>query len=264
MLSPLIVGEEHYAVARQVQQVLQRYKALQDIIAILGMDELSEEDKIAVARARKIERFLSQPFHVAEVFTGSPGKLVDLADTIKGFKGLVEGKYDHLPEFGLLHGRHHRRGGRQGQEARRRGGVTPSVLPLKAGSRQRSRRRAIRLRRRLPGSRLSLRSAGMTSDDWTEHTMATFHFDLVSPEKLLFSGEVDQVDVPGTEGDFGVLAGHAPLVSALRPGIMTVTVNGQAQRMVVLGGFAEVSAEGTLTVLADLAELGRGVRSRRS
>jgi len=98
MLSPLVVGEEHYGVARQVQQVLQRYKALQDIIAILGMDELSEEDKIAVARARKIERFLSQPFHVAEVFTGSPGKLVPLADTIKGFKGLVEGKYDHLPE----------------------------------------------------------------------------------------------------------------------------------------------------------------------
>jgi F-type H+-transporting ATPase subunit beta len=98
MLSPLIIGEEHYGVARQVQQVLQRYKALQDIIAILGMDELSEEDKVAVARARKIERFLSQPFHVAEVFTGSPGKLVDLADTIRGFKGLVEGKYDHLPE----------------------------------------------------------------------------------------------------------------------------------------------------------------------
>ena len=98
MLSPLIVGEEHYAIARQVQQVLQRYKALQDIIAILGMDELSEEDKLTVSRARKIERFLSQPFHVAEVFTGSPGKLVDLQDTIKGFKGLVEGKYDHLPE----------------------------------------------------------------------------------------------------------------------------------------------------------------------
>jgi F-type H+-transporting ATPase subunit beta len=98
MLTPLVVGEEHYAVSRQVQQILQRYKALQDIIAILGMDELSEEDKLAVARARKIERFLSQPFHVAEVFTGSPGKFVDLADTIKGFKGLVEGKYDHLPE----------------------------------------------------------------------------------------------------------------------------------------------------------------------
>ena len=98
MLSPMIVGEEHYQVARRVQQVLQRYKALQDIIAILGMDELSEEDKLMVARARKIERFLSQPFHVAEVFTGSPGKLVDLKDTIRGFKGLCDGEYDHLPE----------------------------------------------------------------------------------------------------------------------------------------------------------------------
>jgi F-type H+/Na+-transporting ATPase subunit beta len=98
MLSPLVVGEDHYQTARMVQQVLQKYKSLQDIIAILGMDELSEEDKITVARARKIERFLSQPFHVAEVFTGSPGKFVDLADTIKGFRGLCEGKYDHLPE----------------------------------------------------------------------------------------------------------------------------------------------------------------------
>ena len=98
MLSPLIVGEEHYGIARQVQQVLQRYKALQDIIAILGMDELSEEDKVAVARARKIERFLSQPFHVAEVFTGSPGLFVDLADTIRGFREIVDGKCDDMPE----------------------------------------------------------------------------------------------------------------------------------------------------------------------
>jgi F-type H+-transporting ATPase subunit beta len=98
MLSPLVIGDEHYGVARQVQAILQRYKALQDIIAILGMDELSEEDKLTVARARKIERFLSQPFHVAEVFTGSPGKLVDLKDTIRGFKGLCNGEYDHLPE----------------------------------------------------------------------------------------------------------------------------------------------------------------------
>src|SRR6184192_1478915 len=98
MLSPLVVGEEHYNVARQVQQILQRYKALQDIIAILGMDELGDDDKLVVLRASRIQRFLSQPFHVAEVFTGSPGKFVDLADTIRGFKGLCEGKYDHLPE----------------------------------------------------------------------------------------------------------------------------------------------------------------------
>src|SRR4029079_11912941 len=97
-LDPLIVGQEHYDVARQVQGTLQRYKELKDIIAILGMDELSEDDKLAVARARKIARFLSQPFFVAEVFTGSPGKYVSLKDTIKGFKGIIEGLYDDLPE----------------------------------------------------------------------------------------------------------------------------------------------------------------------
>ena len=98
MLDPRIVGDRHYEVARNVQEVLQQYKSLQDIIAILGMDELSEEDKLTVARARKIQRFLSQPFHVAEVFTGSPGKLVGLEDTIEGFAGIINGDYDHLPE----------------------------------------------------------------------------------------------------------------------------------------------------------------------
>ncbi len=98
ILDPRTVGDEHYAVAREVQRILQTYKSLQDIIAILGMDELSEADKLVVARARKIQRFLSQPFHVAEVFTGSPGVFVPLADTIKGFKDICDGKYDHLPE----------------------------------------------------------------------------------------------------------------------------------------------------------------------
>ena len=98
ILDSRVLGEEHYNVARQVQQILQQYKSLQDIIAILGMEELSEEDKLTVARARKIERFLSQPFHVAEVFTGLPGKYVSVEDTVKGFKGIAEGHYDHLPE----------------------------------------------------------------------------------------------------------------------------------------------------------------------
>ncbi len=98
VLEPRVVGEEHYRVARQVQEILQKYKSLQDIIAILGMDELSEEDKVTVARARKIERFLSQPFHVAEVFTGKSGVWVDVGDTVKAFKGLCNGDYDHLPE----------------------------------------------------------------------------------------------------------------------------------------------------------------------
>jgi F-type H+-transporting ATPase subunit beta len=97
-LDPLVIGQEHYEVARNVQSILQRYKELKDIIAILGMDELSEEDKMTVARARKMERFLSQPFFVAEVFTGSPGKYVSLKDTIRGFQGILNGEYDHLPE----------------------------------------------------------------------------------------------------------------------------------------------------------------------
>lgn len=98
ILEPRVIGEEHYQTARSVQELLQKYKSLQDIIAILGMDELSEEDKLVVGRARKVERFLSQPFHVAEIFTGLPGVFVDIKDTIKGFKGLVAGEYDHLPE----------------------------------------------------------------------------------------------------------------------------------------------------------------------
>ncbi len=98
ILDPQVVGAEHYDVARRVQRILQRYKELQDIIAILGMDELSEEDKLAVARARKIQRFLSQPFFVAEVFTGKQGRYVKLADTIRGFKEIAEGKHDELPE----------------------------------------------------------------------------------------------------------------------------------------------------------------------
>ncbi len=102
MLDPRVVGEEHYKVARDVQRVLQTYKSLQDIIAILGMDELSEEDKLTVARARRIQKFLSQPFHVAEVFTGTPGVFVNLEDTIKAFKGIVAGDYDSLPEVAFL------------------------------------------------------------------------------------------------------------------------------------------------------------------
>ena len=98
ILDPRVLGEEHYNVAREVQKILQTYKSLQDIIAILGMDELSEEDKLIVARARKIQRFLSQPFHVAEVFTGFSGKFVEITDTIKGFKDLCSGKYDDIPE----------------------------------------------------------------------------------------------------------------------------------------------------------------------
>jgi F-type H+-transporting ATPase subunit beta len=103
ILSPRVVGEDHYNTARQVQQVLQKYKDLQDIIAILGIDELSDEDKLTVQRARRIERFFSQPFSVAEVFTGTPGKYVSIADTVRSFKELLEGKWDHLPEQAFMY-----------------------------------------------------------------------------------------------------------------------------------------------------------------
>ena len=209
MLSPAVVGEEHYTVARRVQQILQRYKSLQDIIAILGMDELSEEDKLTVARARKIERFLSQPFHVAEVFTGSPGKLRRLEDTIAASRVWCEGKYDHLPEAAFYMVGTIEAGGREGQEA--------AAEP-----------------RRLPPSRREDK----------ETTMAQLHFEFVSPERVLFSGDVDQVDLPGAEGDMGILAGHAPLVTALRPGIVTIYSGSTREPIVVVGGFAEVSPVG--------------------
>ncbi|MCV6069531.1 F0F1 ATP synthase subunit beta, partial [Escherichia coli] len=103
MLDPLVVGQDHYEVARGVQQTLQRYKELKDIIAILGMDELSESDKQVVSRARKIERFLTQPYHVAEVFTGDPGVYVPLKETLRGFKGLLAGEYDDIPEQAFMY-----------------------------------------------------------------------------------------------------------------------------------------------------------------
>ena len=115
-LDPNVVGEDHYATARAVQGTLQRYKELRDIIAILGMDELAPEDKLAVARARKIQRFLSQPFHVAEVFTGSPGKYVPWSETIRGFKMIRERRMRSPARTSVLHGRHHRRSLRKGQE----------------------------------------------------------------------------------------------------------------------------------------------------
>ena len=132
-LDPRIVGDEHYRVAREVQRVLQTYKSLQDIIAILGMDELSEEDKLLVSRARKIQRFLSQPFHVAEVFTGFPGVFVPVAETIRSFAEIVAGEYDNLPEVGLLHGRHDR--GRR-EEGRRHEGQRLTCPSISKSSRR--------------------------------------------------------------------------------------------------------------------------------
>jgi hypothetical protein len=173
-----VIGEEHYDVARQVQEVLQQYKSLKDIIAILGMDELSEEDKLVVARARKIQRFLSQPFFVAEQFTNSPGKFVCAGRHHPLVQGHRRRRIRPPAGSRLLHGRRHRGSGREGQEAGCHGGL------IMAGK---------------------------------------LHFSLVSPEREVFSGLVDQVDAPGVEGDFGVLAGHAPFMTALREGVAGIS-----------------------------------------
>ena len=174
ILDPQVVGEEHYQVARDVQRVLQTYKALQDIIAILGMDELSEEDKLTVARARKIQRFLSQPFHVAEVFTGTPGRVRASSRTpSSGFKEIVDGEYDDLPEaaFYMV------------------GTIEEAVE--KADTH---------------GGR-----SGLMATAWPD----TFQLELVSPERLLLSRQVEMAVIPAAEGDLGVLPGHAPMIVAL-------------------------------------------------
>ena len=226
MLTAAIVGEEHYNVARQVQQVLQRYKALQDIIAILGMDELSEEDKQTVARARKIERFLSQPFDVAAVFTGTPGVQVSIEDTVKGFKGIVEGKYDSLPEAAFY--------------------MVGTI------------EQAVEKAKKLAAEALdALSRAGVVA-------MATFHFELVSPDKVLFNGSAQSVLVPGNEGDFQVLSDHAPVMTAMRPGVVGIDdAEGKHARVFVRGGFADASKKG-LILLAETAIPYRGLERRQA
>ena len=204
-------------------------RALQDIIAILGMDELSEDDKLIVTRARKIQRFLSQPFLVAEVFTGFPGLFVDLADTVKGFAAVAKGEYDHLPESAFYMVGHHRGRDEEGAENGRRRGVTNTPPALQLGH--------------LP------HKGGRRWSPMAEK----IHFDLVSPERLLLSEDVDMVTLPGTEGYFGVLAGHAPVISSLRPGVIEVT-GGETPglRLFIRGGFAEVDAKKVI-VLAEEA-----------
>ena len=171
ILDPRVIGDEHYNVARQVKQVLQRYKDLQDIIAILGIDELSEDDKLTVSRARKIQKFLSQPFFVAEQFTGYKGKYVPIADTVRGFREIVEGKHDEIPEqvFYLA-----------GDDRRSAGAREGAVMAIPAHLR----------------------------------------LEFVTPERAIAHEDVDEVELPGEEGFFGVLPGHAPLLAALRPGEM--------------------------------------------
>jgi len=175
ILDPQFVGPRHYDVAIGVQRILQRYKALQDIIAILGMDELSEEDKLIVARARRIARFLSQPFFVAEQFTGFSGKYVKLEDTISSFERVVAGEFDHLPE-----------------QARR----TARELVMQVT--------------------------------------------VISPEASMFDGEADAVVAPAFDGQVGILPNHAPFMTLLGEGTLTVRRGGTASSFSIRGGFMQV------------------------
>ena len=222
-LDPRIVGEEHYEVARETQRILQTYKSLQDIIAILGMDELSEEDKLVVARARKIQRFLSQPFHVAEVFTGFPGFFVPVADTIRSFKAICAGEYDHLPEAAFYM-------------------VGTIEDAVKKGE-------------------------SLTGDGADRRDPMPVNLEIVTPERLLLSRPVDMVVIPASEGDMGVLEGHAPAIVMLRGGIIALYEGEQiTDQMYVAGGFAEVTPE-RCTVLASevlaAADLSREEGERR-
>ena len=221
ILDPRVIGQEHYDVARQVKQILQRYKDLQDIIAILGIDELSEEDKLAVTRARKIQRFLSQPFFVASQFTGREGKYVPIADTIKGFKEIADGKHDAHSRAGVLSAGDHRRGVGEREDDQAVG--TEARNARKHGDR---------------GYRVAL------------PTKLTLN--IVTPDQSL-SYEADEVELPGQEGYFGVLPGHTPLFAGLKTGMMWYRQGQQKHFLAVSVGFAEVLPD-QVTVLAQVAE----------
>ena len=215
-LDPLVVGEEHYNVAQGVQGILQRYKELKDIIAILGMDELSEEDKLTVFRARKVSQFFSQPMHVAEVFTGQPGVYVSLADTIRSFKGILEGEYDSLPEAAF------------------------SMVGSIGGSCRKSQDSLIR----------------------KSFMASTVLCSIVSAEEEIFSGQVEMVVATGTIGELGILPGHTPLLTGVRPGpVRLILEGGLEETFYASGGYLEVQPT-SITILADTAlraeDLGRG------
>ena len=237
-LSRGVVSDEHYDTATRVQEVLQRYRDLQDIIAILGMDELSDEDKLVVQRARKIERFLSQPMFVAEVFTGTPGAYVKLEDTVKGFARDPRRQARRPARAGVLHGRHDRRRGREGEDARRprTSRAEPEAEAEEAGGRGRGRARG-----------------GLTVAD--ERTL--IEVSLVTPDGSAFEGEAEMLIVPGADGEIGVLARHAPLVAMLKAGSTRVHIRrGQEVREFATGpGFFKVEQDRALALVDDAVDV---------
>ena len=202
ILSPQYVGEEHFAVARRVQQILQRYRELQDIIAILGVEELSEEDKQVVNRARRIEKFLSQPFIVAEAFTSKPGKVTPLAETIRSFKELCEGKWDHLPEQAFMYV----------------GGIDEAAEQAK----------------KLGGREVSAMAETLLNQP--------LQCVVVTPERAVLDEPADFVALPMYDGELGVLPGRAPLIGRLGYGELRIRRGQETRRFFVDGGFAQVRA----------------------
>ena len=218
ILKAEIVGDEHFQVANQVKQVLQRYRELQDIIAILGIDELSDEDRLTVNRARKIERFLSQPFHVAEQFTGTPGVYVPIAESIRGFKEILEGKHDDLPERAfflkgtiddVVRGRRRRRRREEGREVGRRQGRGLGAAGRAAGEGRFGGVQGLRRRRRFGRRR---RGQGVAR---VAHSK--FRAEVLTPEGEVFNDEVELVSTKTAVGSIGILAHHEPVLAMLDP-----------------------------------------------
>lgn len=206
ILDPHIVGVEHYEVAQRVKQILQRNKELQDIISILGMEELSDADRTLVNRARRVQRFLSQPFAVAEQFTGVPGTMVSIEDTIKGFKMILDGEVDYLPE--------------------------PAFLNV--GTIEEAIEKGKKLLEQAGGKTIKIKSLGALM-------MKKLHLNIVSPEKELFNGEVESVTLPGTMGSFSILPQHAPIVSSLGTGKLIYATDGEEHELDIQSGFVEMS-----------------------
>ena len=224
-LAPEIVGNEHYEVARGVQMVLQRYKDLQDMIAILGMDELSEEDKLIVSRARKIQRFLTQPFHVAEVFSSIPGAYVPVAETVRGFKEILEGKLDMVPEDAFF----------------MRGGIDDVLITTRASKNQKSNRNCGNHTRK------------QKSDLFPPFRTMSMEFKVITPDEVAVTATVEYVYLPGSLGEMGVLEHHTALITSLEPGELRYKpMDGPEESMVVGTGFVQVNGNQVLMV-TDLA-----------
>ncbi len=236
-LQPDIVGEEHYETATRVQEILQRYKELQDIIAILGMDELSDEDKLTVQRARKVQRFLSQPFFVAEAFTGTRGHVRAPRRHDQGLSGDHRGQARRAQRAGLLHGRDDRGGRRAGQAPVRRGRAGQGRGAGRARGLGRARGRA--------GRRLEVHLATH------EGAARTFDLSLVTPEGRAYEGEAEMLIVPGVSGEIGVLARHAPLVAMLKAGEIRVKANGEWQAFAAGPGYFKVQQDRALVLVDD-------------